>query len=311
MLVPAAAAAQIFEVASARPMGMAGAFVAVANDANAVFWNPAGLSAGPPISVTVGWDRLRFGNPDSPAAIGSSEDRNQLTSVAALPLGVSYGHLHWARVVGVTPGGQPIVQSLRMHQVGGTIAQTLYQGVVVGATFKWLRGQLTAAETEGISIGDSLDEAFDRKVEADNAFDMDIGALVNFGPVNVGYTLKNALQPTFVGPAGIEIQLKRRSRLGISVMPADGLTLAFDVDLDTADPLVGVRRMMAFGGEIDLGTRTALRGGVRWTRGGDERRFVASAGASLAIKPGYWIDGYAIYSETDDRGFGVAFRAGR
>ena len=190
-------------------------------------------------------------------------------------------------------------------------AQTLYQGVVVGATFKWLRGQLTAAETEGISIGDSLDEAFDRKVEADNAFDMDIGALVNFGPVNVGYTLKNALQPTFVGPAGIEIQLKRRSRLGISVMPADGLTLAFDVDLDTADPLVGVRRMMAFGGEIDLGTRTALRGGVRWTRGGDERRFVASAGASLAIKPGYWIDGYAIYSETDDRGFGVAFRAGR
>lgn len=289
---------------------MGGAFVAVANDANTVFWNPAGITAGPPISMTVGWDRLRFGNPDDPAAVGASEDRNQLTSVAALPLGVSYGHLHWARVVAVTPEGRPIVHTLRMHHVGGTIAQTLYQGVTVGATVKWLRGQVTGAETEGIFNGDALEEALDRRTDSDNEFDIDIGALINFGPVNLGYTLKNALQPTFVGPAGIEIQLKRRSRIGISVMPADGLTLAFDVDLDTADPLVGVRRMMAFGGEINLGSRTAVRGGVRWTRGGDGRRFVGSAGASLAIKKGYWLDGYAIYSETNDRGFGVAFRAG-
>ena len=28
----------------ARPMGMGGSFVALANDANSVFWNPAGLS---------------------------------------------------------------------------------------------------------------------------------------------------------------------------------------------------------------------------------------------------------------------------
>ena len=289
---------------------MGGAFVAVANDANTVFWNPAGIASGPPISMTVGWDRLRFGNPDLPAAVGASEDRNQLTSVATLPLGVSYGHLHWARVVAVTPEGRPIVHSLRMHQIGGTIAQTLYQGVVVGATFKYLRGQVTGGETEGIFNGDALEEAMDRRVDTDHAFDIDIGALVNLGPVNLGYTLKNALQPTFVGLAGFEIQLKRRSRIGISVMPTDGLTLAFDVDLDTADPLVGVRRMMAFGGEIELGSRAALRGGVRWTRGGDERRLVGSAGASLAIKKGYWLDGYAIYSETNDRGFGVAFRAG-
>jgi hypothetical protein len=309
-VIPAAASAQLsFEVASARPMGMGGAFVAVANDANTVFWNPAGLASSPPVSMTVGWDRLRFGNPDLPAAIGSSEDRNQLTSVATMPLAVSYGYLHWARVVAVTPGGNPIVHTLRMHHLGGTIAQTLYDGVVVGATFKYLRGQVTTGETEGILNGDALEEALDRRTEADNKFDIDIGALVNLGPVNIGYTLKNALQPTFVGPAGFEIQLKRRSRLGISVMPADGLTLAFDVDLDTADPLVGVRRMMAFGGEIELGARTALRGGVRWTRGAD-RRFVGTAGASLSIKKGFWLDGYAIYSETDDRGFGVAFRAG-
>jgi hypothetical protein len=34
----------------------------------------------------------------------------------------------------------------------------------------------------------------------------------------------------------------------------DGLTLAIDVDLDTADPLVGLRRTIALGGETRLGS---------------------------------------------------------
>jgi hypothetical protein len=97
--------------------------------------------------------------------------------------------------------------------------------------------------------------------------------------------------------------------MGVAVLPADGLTLAFDVDLDTADPLVGLRRMMALGGEFRLGSSFALRSGVRWSRDG-ERRPITALGASLKIRKGLWLDGYANYSRMDDRGYGVALRAG-
>ena len=40
-------------------MGMAGAFVGVADDASAVYWNPAGLLNGPAVGATIGWDRFQ------------------------------------------------------------------------------------------------------------------------------------------------------------------------------------------------------------------------------------------------------------
>ncbi|MFA6431814.1 MAG: Tudor-knot domain-containing protein [Candidatus Margulisiibacteriota bacterium] len=41
-----------FALFGARPMGMGGAFTAVANDANAAYWNPAGLALNPEVSIT-------------------------------------------------------------------------------------------------------------------------------------------------------------------------------------------------------------------------------------------------------------------
>lgn len=41
-----------FALFGARPMGMGGAFTAVANDANAPYWNPAGLALNPEVSFT-------------------------------------------------------------------------------------------------------------------------------------------------------------------------------------------------------------------------------------------------------------------
>jgi hypothetical protein len=309
-LNPAPATAQIsFEVVGARALGMAGAFVGVADDATVVHWNPGGLLNGPPYSMTVGWDRLRFGNPDLPAIVGATEDDNKITSIATWPLGISYGHFHWARVVSVAEDGTPTVESLRVHHIGGTVAWTIWEDIVAGATVKYLRGQAITTETEGFLTGEALGQALDRRADSDGAFDIDIGVSANFGPVRIGYTLKNALEPSFAGVAGFAIDLKRRSRLGISVMPVDGLTLAFDVDLDTADPQVGIRRTMALGGEARLGSRFALRGGVRWSR--DEGpQPVGAAGLSIMIRRGFWLDGYATYSRDNDRGYGVALRVG-
>ena len=56
------AAAQPFEVVGMRALGMGGAFVAVANDSSATWWNPAGLAAGPFVDVAV----ARAASPGTP-----------------------------------------------------------------------------------------------------------------------------------------------------------------------------------------------------------------------------------------------------
>ena len=82
-----------------------------------------------------------------------------------------------------------------------------------------------------------------------------------------------------------------------------------DMDLDTANLLEGPRRILAVGGEDRIG-RFALRGGMRWSLEGLKHR-VAAVGASLAIRPNFWLDGHYTQGEIDsDRGFGFAMRAG-
>ncbi|PWT84196.1 MAG: hypothetical protein C5B57_05305, partial [Blastocatellia bacterium] len=45
-IAPSAARAQVYETAGIRAQGLGGAFVAVADDATATWWNPAGLASG-------------------------------------------------------------------------------------------------------------------------------------------------------------------------------------------------------------------------------------------------------------------------
>src|SRR6188508_127266 len=47
LLLPTAATAQIVEGLGSRALGMGGAFVAVANDSSATWWNPGALADGP------------------------------------------------------------------------------------------------------------------------------------------------------------------------------------------------------------------------------------------------------------------------
>src|SRR5687768_972860 len=65
-----ASAQTSFEVVGSRALGMGGAFVAVANDSSAVFWNPAGLASGQPAGATIEWVRFRFGNQEATPSAG-------------------------------------------------------------------------------------------------------------------------------------------------------------------------------------------------------------------------------------------------
>src|SRR3954451_20829479 len=125
---PAAAAfAQSDAPVGVRATGMGGAFVAVADDASAVFWNPAGLASGSYFSLVIDWNALETAS-DVPAP----RDRSaQLVAVGTPPLGVSYYRTH-AVIGGV--GGR--VESLIAHNTCVTLVQSLTQGIAVGAPLK-------------------------------------------------------------------------------------------------------------------------------------------------------------------------------
>src|SRR5215813_8508072 len=72
--------AQIYEAVGIRAQGMGGAFVAVADDATASWWNPAGLATGPYFSSV--FERARLTDPATPADAGPAR-RDSSTSFAA------------------------------------------------------------------------------------------------------------------------------------------------------------------------------------------------------------------------------------
>lgn len=315
---PSTAQAQVsFESAGTRALGMAGAFVAVADDPTAVFWNPAGLVHGAPAALTIGLDRFQFRKPEDPARLGGGESGSEFFAFGSWPMGVSYGHF---AVAGVPrPGSeQANAASLSLHQFGFTVLQTLVDAdargqratLTGGATFKYVRGTAgTAPISVTGSLEDVLEAARNQTGDAGHAFDVDAGLLAEFGRFRAGVTLKNLTTPAFPTIAGTEIALARLVRLGVSAQPVDGVTLAMDVDLDTADPLVGQRQVIALGGEARIGVRASMRGGVRWQRSGVHQP-VGAVGGSLRLREGLWIDGYLAFGRSHDQGFGIALRGG-
>jgi hypothetical protein len=126
----------------------------------------------------------------------------------------------------------------------------------------------------------------------------------------IGATIKNLRSPEFDDGAGRSRVLERRSRIGLAVLPTAGLTLAIDLDLDTAELPTGPQRVLAAGGEHQFSPRFALRAGVRRNLEGS-RATVGAAGASFALRPGTWLDGHlTLGRSSEERGFGIGLRAG-
>src|SRR5947207_2818132 len=82
VLVPATACAQTPELIGVRAQGMSGAFTAVADDATAAWWNPAGLAGGAFFSTI-----LEYGHKASP------DTDIKGVSMAFPALGLSYYRL--------------------------------------------------------------------------------------------------------------------------------------------------------------------------------------------------------------------------
>jgi hypothetical protein len=288
----ATAFAQVTETVGGRASGMGGAFVAVASDSSATWWNPAGLASGPFLDLALGR-----------ATVATPEVWRYRTSWFALgtpPLGVSYYRFRLTDIQPFDPTAAPppgredrgagvAVRSLAASQLGVTLVQTIISGVHTGATLKYLRATPEGGET-------------------DQRFDLDLGVLATAGAVRVGARVRNVTEPT-IGTA----RLERQTRVGLAIdaEAAGGapLTVAIDVDVDAYATASGRRRMVAFGAEHWLGDRRlGLRGGGRINRAGARDRS-ATAGASVAIRAGMYVDGHVVGGgAADERGWGVAAR---
>jgi hypothetical protein len=313
--------AQVVETVGSRALGMGGAFVAVASDSSATWWNPAGLAEGPFVDVAVARAVT-----ESSGALPARRDTGGWVALGTPPFGFSYYRL---RLTDIAPSFDPTVtesgnredrraqvpvRSVAASQLGATIVQTLLPGVHAGATAKYVWG------TPRIGVGDSLlppedllDQGDDLEGgDSDNAFGLDVGLIGVLGPVRAGLLVRNAVEAELENVAG-SVRFERQYRVGFAydAERAGGtpLTVAFDADVSTLPTATGDRRNIAIGAEQWLWTkRLGIRGGARFNTVGAKER-AATGGVSVAVRAGLFVDAHIVGGGSDDdRGWGVATR---
>ena len=313
---PRPVSAQVVELVGSRALGMGGAFVAVASDSSATWWNPAGLAAGPFVDVALGSATVEMSD-----KLPVWRHKASWFALGTPMVGVSYYRFRITDIQPFDPTGQGgagrqdrragvPVRSLSARQFGVTLVQALVTDIHVGATLKYVRGTFSEDRDDGLApVSELLDrgEALD---EGGNVgrFDMDVGLLAVAGTLRIGATMRNVLQPEFG-----TMRLPRQVRVGVAVdrerVGGVPLTIAVDADVTAYRTPTGRRRVVALGGERWLmAKRVGVRAGARMNAVGPRERS-ATAGASVAIRTGVYVDGHAVRGgSADDKGWGLAAR---
>ncbi len=232
--------------AGARPMAMGEAYTAVADDASAGAWNPAGLGQLDALSAVAMYDHLgdslgmRYVAAANPVGFG----------VAGVSLtAMSYGSYDVFSDTGVKTGTKDLTD------VAGAATwafeRPLWQGGIGWAG--------VTAELVHEAVGDTLPGA-------------GAGALVM---LNEDTTVGLAVQ--HLGPAKGGASLPAVARLGGSYLPKEWLR----VTADASNELVMHRTWLAAGAEATYGTRMALRAGYRHAL--DNQRISGLTGLTAGI----------------------------
>ena len=268
---PLPARAQNYEAIGIRAQGMAGAFVAVADDATASWWNPAGLATSLSFVDLIvladqgGGRGVAFGFP----ALGLSYYRLNISQIQ--PPGSTAPGASSRQDLGATGTGLPSLGSFELDQFGATIGQSIGDHLVVASTLKLVHAR------------------------SDTRADLDLGTMASFGVVRLGLTVRDVRSPTFGSGDGV-FELARQARAGVAVVAPlrgriDQLTVAFDADLTTATVDGRDERHIAGGAEAwVLGRRLGVRGGIGTNTIGDGGSFRAF-GVSVAPFPRIYVDG--------------------
>ena len=326
LFLAAPLAAQTTDMVGVRASGMGGAFTAVADDATASWWNPAGMAGGAYFNAL-----LESGSRQEPPADRTASGDPQRASradtrsfaVAFPALGLSYYRLRVSEIQPQTSigtasavrqeGGATEVRlrSMVVTQFGASVGQSLGSHLVLASTVKLVSAG-TASAVQAASTG-SLDVAAGIDPSGETHAGLDVGAMAVFGPARIGVMVRNVKQPEF-GSGTDAFTLSRTARLGVVVSSGTrgvvgGATVAVDADLTKTTTVFGDERRLASGGEVWTSARTfGVRGGVSVNTIGD-RRTSLSGGLSAALKKGLYADG-AITGGTDlgRKGWAVGLR---
>lgn len=297
---PLTAIAQIYEAVGTRAQGMGGAFVAVADDATATWWNPAGMATGAMFSLVVdyGWTTEPT---DRSQNMPGREGEIQGYSAVFPALGLSYYRLR-VNEIGLAPAtdvglpdrqdeevGGPVIRSLVTRQFGVSVDQSLGSHVVIASTLKLVRGGVESAVAVD---GDPLKQAESLDVSLHTSGDLDIGAMASLGVLRVGVSIRNIREPEF-GSGVNRLKLRRQARAGAAVVTSPGgvgIVAAFDADLTRTPTATGEVRHVAAGIESWLfQRRLGLRAGVNASTVGDASPS-ASLGVSASLRPHLYLD---------------------
>jgi hypothetical protein len=323
---PREARAQLYESVGIRAQGMAGAFVAVADDATATWWNPAGLARGGFFSAVVEFETNREPASDRDAGGHAQPAWQESTggiAVAFPALGVSYYRLRVSEMrTSSTTGSNPVdrldlgpgdvrLRTLAVHQFGATIAESLGDHITIGSTLKLLHGGVGSAIATDATA--SLDRAGELDGGGQTHGDLDVGVLASWGMARVGASVKNVTAPVF--GSGVDAwTLDRQARVGLALATdrsntVSAVTAAVDADLTRTSTAAGDIRHLSAGVEVlSGGRRYGVRAGATVNTIGDLRPS-ASAGGTVRLRPGFFADvAGTIGSDKALRGFGVSAR---
>lgn len=259
------ASAQSFDLVGVRAQGMAGAFVAVADDASGAWWNPAGLASGAFSNVTIEYNQID----DAPA---NPVGRGVAFGYPAL--GLSYYRLPVNQFRLVDPTGTSVISREDqgvLSQYGLSLGQSIGGHFVLASTLKMMRAADTHAE-------------------------IDVGAMFTYRMLRAGATVRNLRQITLTTEHGDTLQLERQTRAGVALVGhtagrIESATVAVDVDLRATHTFFGEERRVAGGVELWTKGRTiGVRGGLSTNTLGDSTS-AASAGLSVAVRSGAYIEG--------------------
>jgi len=323
---PAVARAQATDTIGVRAQGMGGAFTAVADDATASWWNPAGLAGGAYFNALVETGSHRVPSADRTAA-GDLQSAwradTRSYSVAFPALGLSYYRVQVSEIQPLPSTGPPPavrqeggaaevrLRSLVLSQFGATVGQSIGSHLVVGSTFKLVSaGDAFLVQAGGTA---SLDTAAAIAVSEETHGGLDMGAMAVFGPARLGLMVRNLTEIEFGG--GLDgFTLKRHARVGAALSSGTrgvvgSATVAVDADLTNTTTALGDERRVSVGAEAWIGQqRFGIRGGIS-TNTISGRRTSFSAGASAALKKGMYVDGEVTGGTDEGRhGWGTGLR---
>ena len=258
--------------AGVRAAGMGGAFTAVADDATATYWNPAGLASGTFFGLTLDTNVL-------------DRQSGQFVGLGLPPFGISYFRTSSSTAGGESGRNGP-VESFVVHHAGATLVQSIGdRGLAAGATL-------------GVVHGNGA-----------TAFGADAGVMLSGALGKIGLVAHNLTAPLL---NGVRLERQVRAGMSVNARPDLVIAADFDLTStpsaqgDRRDVAIGAEAHPLSRLWVRGGTHWNTRHDSAASAGHAGAAPIGTAGASVAVYGSIRAEGQVSFgASSGDRGWGV------